>query len=178
MKTKNATVDSGKRHTLKRMIGTAGATATLVSSPSIASLNSEKNAIHFSKADRQIGSHADSGKIVINATLVSIPGTTNETLLLKNLTDKPLTVDRFEHALITFDGEAIDCGVVCDNAVIIIPANKHVMVHFSSLPIELQSTAANNAFNVQAVVTRLPEGTRVIPLNASVEGTTATLLQA
>ncbi len=159
MKTLSAMVDSGKRRTLKRLIGTAGATATLVSLPSFAKQASIK-------------------KVVIDVTLVSIPGTTNETLLLKNLTNKPLTVDQIQHAIITFDGETMDCGAVCHDTSITIPAKMDVMLHFNSLPAQGRHIASANSLNVQADVSRLPEGTRVIPLKATMQGSTATLLQA
>ena len=169
MKSKNTIVDSGKRHTLKRLIGTAGATTTIVSLPSLASLKSPKNTLYIGPSS--------GGQVDINATLISIPGTTNETLLLKNLTDKPLIVDRFQHAIVAFDGETIDCGAVCNNASITIPAKKDVMAHFSSFPVQGQPKAPSNSLNVQAVVSRLPEGTRVIPIQVTMQGTTAILLQ-
>lgn len=180
MKTNNAMVDSGKRHTLKRLIGTAGATATLATLPAFSkpNLNNEKNTLHVSQASSQLGNDIGKQEVIIDVILVSIPGTSNETLLLKNLTNKPLTVDRFEQAIVTFDGETMDCGMVCEDVSIVIPANKDVMMHFSSLPIQHQSKHSINALDVQAVVSRLPEGTRVIPLTATMQGTTAILFQA
>lgn len=183
MKTKNTMVDSGKRHTLKRLIGTAGATATMASLPTMGNANlHNKNTLSVSqgKSERFTIKNGNN-KTVIDVTLVSIPGTNNETLLLKNLTDKPLTVDRFEQAIVTFDGETMDCGAVCDGVSIVIPTDKDIMVHFSSGSIQHQSTHPVNALNaldVQAVVSRLPEGTRVIPLSATMQGTTATLIRA
>ncbi len=175
MKTKNTMVDSGKRHTLKRLIGTAGATATMASLPvnSNASLGT-----NYTRRGNQASSKMGRNKIAIEATLVSIPGTSNETLLLKNVTDKPITIDRLEQAIVTFDGETMDCGAVCNSASIVIPTDKDIMVHFSSSSIQHQSSLSTKALDVQAVVSRLPEGTRVIPLSATMQGTTATLIRA
>jgi len=169
MKARNTGIDASKRRTIKRLIGTAGASSALVAIPSLAEQTGDSTR-----------NSAGQPAISINATLVSIPGTPNETLLLKNITNKTLTINQLQHAVVTFDGESIDCGAVCDTGSIVIPANADVMVHFSSLSLEHQPTISGNGsakpLNVQALVSRLPEGTRVIPLQASIQGTTAKLI--
>jgi len=164
MKICNSVVDAGKRRTLKRLAGTAGASAAIVSLPSFASLVDAQNAETSNRA------------IALEAILVSIPGTNNETLILKNVSDQPMRITQFVDARVSFDGETIDCGSVCTNNSIDIPANMDVMLQFSSDPSDSHPNALSKPLNVQAVVNHLPEGTRVIPLKASISGTVATLL--
>jgi len=164
MKVSNIVVDANKRRTLKRLAGTAGASAALVSLPTFANL------VETQQAD------TSNNAIAIEAILVSIPGTDNETLILKNVSDQPIRISQFVDARVSFDDEIIDCGSVCKNNTIDIPANMDVMLQFNSDSSASHPNALSKPHNVQAMVNLLPEGTRVIPLKASISGSVATLL--
>jgi hypothetical protein len=160
MKDNTNQINTGRRQAIKTIASTAGAAIAITSLPSVAALPEQTSPIS------------------IDATLVSIPGTNHETLILRNLTNEPLTISQFKEASLMFDGEVIDCSAVCENETIVIPANDDIMVHFDSgLDIKKPTTGAKH-LDVQAVVSRLPEGTRVVPFRAYMHQSAAMVVSA
>ncbi|MBX2837936.1 MAG: hypothetical protein KTR35_13850 [Gammaproteobacteria bacterium] len=159
MKDKTNRVNTGRRQAIKTLAGTTAAAMTITSLPSLATTPQQASPIS------------------IEATLVSIPGTDQETLILRNLTDEPLAISQFKEAHLKFDGEIVDCSAVCKNETLVIPANDDIMVHFKSDSTSRPNTMAKH-LDVQAVVSRLPEGTRVVPFRAYMHQSAATVVPA
>ncbi len=168
MTNRHNVVDSSKRNALKLIVSSTGAASSLASMPSIANTSDPQS----------MTKHKRSQRPEIEATLVSIPGSTNETLLLKNTTTSPVTISRFVQAKVAFDNETIDISAAFNNTTLVLPAHEDVMIHFSSQATPAPQSDADAALNVQAAVSRLPEGTRVIPIRAKMNGTSAVLQHA
>jgi len=111
----------------------------------------------------------------IEGMLVSIPDVAGETLILNNKSDNDIQINRFAMSNITFDGETIDCNIACDGSAIKISAHDNVLIRFNSTSGEsVQSTASEN-LQMDEHMYRLPAGTRVVPLAASMRGNVAIL---
>jgi hypothetical protein len=102
-----------------------------------------------------------------------------KTLVLRNHSSQPVTVSKFSNGSLMFDGEVFDCNGAClERPVSLAPGDK-TLLQFDKRRLfsrALDRSALNGLpVNVQSRVTRLSEGTRVIPFSATVRGDVATL---
>ncbi len=162
MKDPKTEIDLGKRRTMKCLAGTTAAAISMTTLPVFA-LDA-----------------AGPSETTIDATLISIPGTQRETIILKNPNDQPVAISQLKDATLSFDSETIDCGAVCEGETLVIPAKQDIMVHFHSSARSAASGRKSTvpSMNVQAQVRRLPEGTRVVPFKARLHGSKAIAISA
>jgi len=84
-----------------------------------------------------------------------------------------------EHVLqgaLMFDGSIVDCNTACSTHAITIPANQEVQIQFDRREQSTLLTRIDEYRRIQSRVTRLSDGTRVIPFTATVHGNVATFL--
>jgi len=169
----NATqsLDTSKRKTLKAMGGIA-ATGALASVPGFVAANYLNDSLTGATA---VNPNAPSIAPQIDGMLVSIPNVHGETLILNNPTDKPIKIVHFHASNIAFDGEIVDCNEACSSSSITIPARDKVLIQFKPKFKKLASSYQGISLDLDDGMYRLPAGTRVVPLSASIRGNAATL---
>jgi len=99
-----------------------------------------------------------------------------KTLVLRNHSNKTIVVDQVSHGALMFDGSIVDCDAACMNQPISIPANQEVQGQFDRRQQSTLLTRADEYNRIQSRVTRLGDGTRVIPFVASMHGGVATII--
>jgi len=99
-----------------------------------------------------------------------------KTLVLRNNSNQAIQIDQVDQGAFMFDGSVVNCNAACVSSTITIPAQQEIQVQFNK---RQQFSLANkvNEFNrIQSRVTRLGDGTRVIPFSATVSGNIATIV--
>lgn len=168
------TVDLEKRKTL---IGASGiAVGGLLATspwwaPASAAVTSPQNAV------ASTAGHPSIAPIIadVQISLISIPKADHASLKLVNLTDRPIIIEQFRANNVVFDGESIDCNLACAQNSLVLPAQGDELLQFSHQPTsELNVTTEatlektlGEYLLVDDLVYRLPAGTRVINLLAS-----------
>jgi len=123
----------------------------------------------FSKALSVQISPELSGKLICN---ISNPV---KTLVLHNHSNKTMVIEHVLEGALMFDGSIVDCNTACLTNAITIPANQEVQVQFDRREQSLL-TRVDEFRRIQSRVTRLRDGTRVIPFTAAVNGNVATVI--
>jgi len=108
-----------------------------------------------------------SGKLVCN---ISNPV---KTLVLRNHTDQTMVIEHLLQSALMFDGSIVDCNTACLNNSITIPAKQEVQVQFDRREQSTLLTKVEEYRRIQSRVTRLEDGTRVIPFTATMYGNIA-----
>lgn len=98
-----------------------------------------------------------------------------KTLVLHNHSDQAVVIDRLAQSALMYDGNVVDCNTACLTKPITIPANKIVEVQFDKRKQVAVTRQMEDYRRIQSQVTRLSDGTRVIPFVANVKGRIATL---
>jgi len=98
-----------------------------------------------------------------------------KTLVLHNHSDQTVVIDHLEQSAFMFDGSIVDCNTACLTRSITIPANQEVRVQFDRRKQVALTHRLEEYRRIQSRVTRLQDGTRVIPFAARVDGNVATL---
>ncbi len=160
-------VDSSKRNTLKGM--------AMVTASGVLPLSGAAMANAIWPADV-----SDTTALLpaeIDMKIVSIPDRVGESLLLRNLTDKDISISQFESGRVIFQGDVVDCNDACTQGELFIPANREVLVQFE--PRFAKNIDLPNAYLAANSSTyTLPEGTRVVKLMAHMQGKSARLSAA
>lgn len=111
-----------------------------------------------------------SGKLICN---ISNPV---KTLTLRNHSNQTMVVNQVLHGAFMFDGSVVDCNAACLSKVITIPPNQEIQVQFNKRQ-QFSLTHKITEFNrIQSRVTRLSDGTRVIPFSATLHGNVASIV--
>lgn len=108
-----------------------------------------------------------SGKLVCN---ISDPV---KTLVLRNHSNQTLVIDRLSKSALMFDGSIVDCNNAFVNKPVSIPAYQEVEIRFAKRHPRALFHAIEDYQRVQSRVSRLANGTRVIPFTANVQGSSA-----
>lgn len=124
----------------------------------------------FGKALSSSSESALSGKLVCN---ISDPV---KTLVLRNHSDQAIVLDQLSQGALMFDGTVVDCNAACMTKSVTIPANQEVQVQFDKRQQFASNHKVDDFRRMQSRVTRLSDGTRVIPFTATVRGGVATLI--
>lgn len=111
----------------------------------------------------------------IEVTLVSMPDNLGNTLVLRNLTDKDISIHAFHSGKLLFDGDVIDCNDACVNNDILVPATQKVFVRFKPVFAKNLDLPQSNYLAIKTGIRLLPEGTRVVSLNTHMHASTAFL---
>ncbi len=112
----------------------------------------------------------------LSGSLISKIADPVKTLMLRNHTDKAIFVEELAQSALMFDGGIVDCNVACSGKSIVIPANQIVYVQFDRRLRNSAAIGVEEYRRVQSRVTRLSEGTRVIPFTATMNGNIATFV--
>lgn len=99
-----------------------------------------------------------------------------KTLVLRNHSDKALVVDQLSKSALMFDGSIVDCNNAFFAKPVSIPANQSVEIRFAKRHPRAVVHGIEDYQRVQSRVTRLSDGTRVIPFTATVRGSSATFV--
>lgn len=169
------TVDQQRRRTLKGM-GTLGASGLIAGMPAVSAASAL-----FKTPSTGTAGVAQSVPIDIEATLISSPDVLEDTLILRNLTGKEITVTRFHAGRVVFDGGIVDCNDACETSSITVPVGREVSVQItprtSAFNKSSLASPAGDYLDVHAQLERLPNGTRVVPMAARMRGGAAVLTQ-
>jgi len=112
----------------------------------------------------------------VSGRLVSNIADPVKTLFLSNHSDKAIVIEHVSQGAFMFDGEIVDCNAACVGNTLTIPANQEVEVKFERRKQFNQLTKAEDFRRFQSRVTRLHDGTRVIPFTAKVRGKVASIV--
>lgn len=124
----------------------------------------------FSKALSVQISPELSGKLICN---ISNPV---KTLVLHNHSNQTMVIEHVLEGALMFDGSIVDCNTACLTNSITIPANQEVQVQFDRREQSTLLTKVHEYRRFQSRVTRLSDGTRVIPFTATVNGNVVTVI--
>lgn len=123
-----------------------------------------------------IGSSSDTVKsLKISGTVVSKVNDPIKTLVLKNHSDQFVTISSFDNGGLLFDSELVDCNSACIGKPLLLRAGEEKLIQFD---FRKKSTASSNNLawiNMQSKVTRLHEGTRVVPIAGTITSGVATI---
>lgn len=108
-----------------------------------------------------------SGKLVCNIS------DTVKTLVLRNDSDQTVVVDHFSNSALMFDGGIVDCNNAFIDQTVAIPPNQEVGIRFAKRHPRALVHRVEDYQRVQSRVTRLSDGTRVIPFTATVHRSSA-----
>lgn len=99
-----------------------------------------------------------------------------KTLVLRNHSNQPIVIDQFSKSACMFDGSIVDCNNAFLTQPVAIPANQEVEIRFNRRHPRAIAHRIEDYQRVQSRVTRLSDGTRVIPFKATVQGRSATFV--
>jgi len=99
-----------------------------------------------------------------------------KTLVIHNPTDNPVEIAQLANSALMFDGSIVDCN----NALVIrnvtVPAKEEVSIRFPQRHPQALKHDVQDYQRVQSRVTRLSDGTRVIPFETTVRDRVATFV--
>lgn len=98
-----------------------------------------------------------------------------KTLVLRNHSDQTMVIDNLSQSAFMFDGSIVDCNTAFLNRSIKIPANKAIHIQFDKRQQYCLTHRADEFQRIQSRVTRLSDGTRIIPFVGTLHGGTVTL---
>jgi hypothetical protein len=98
-----------------------------------------------------------------------------KTLVLRNHSDQTMVIDQLAQGAFMYDGNVVDCNAACLSKSITIKSNQEVKLRFDSRQQAALEHAIHDYRRIQARVTRLNDGTRVIPFAATLSGNIATI---
>lgn len=112
----------------------------------------------------------------LSGKLVCSIGNPVKTLILENHSNKTIVIEHVLKGALMFDGSIVDCNTACLTNAITIPASQQVQVQFDRREQSTLLTRVDEFRRIQSRVTRLGDGTRVIPFTAIVNGNVATMI--
>lgn len=98
-----------------------------------------------------------------------------KTLKLRNHSNKKMVIDQLDKSAFMYDGNIVDCNVACSSKPITILPNQEIEIQFDKRDQQVVKHSADEFRRVQNRITRLNDGTRVIPFTASLKGSIATV---
>ena len=101
-----------------------------------------------------------------------------KTLILRNNSAKPITIDQFANGGLMFDGEVFDCNGACIQGPVTLSSKKEILVQFDRR-YQLDHSQKSGVFlNVQPNVQRMSAGTRVVEISGTANDGVVTLMPA
>jgi len=98
-----------------------------------------------------------------------------KTLVLRNISNQTIAINRIDQSAFMFDGSIVDCNTACQSEAIKIPANKEIQIQFDRRQ-QAALTHVDEFQRVQSRVTRRGDGTRVIPFVATLHDGVASII--
>jgi len=99
-----------------------------------------------------------------------------KTLILRNNSDKPITISQFSNGGLMFDGEVLDCNGACLDGSVTVSSHKEILVQFDKRYLSEHATESMNFLNVQSRVQRMSAGTRVVEISGTARNGVVTLV--
>lgn len=161
-------LDPEKRRTLKGLTGLS--LTGLATSLPIAGGAFAGNAVGQAVGKASAGTAPD-----LAVTLVSSPDVVEDTLMLRNLSNKPITLEKFHANRLVFDGDIVDCNDACAAGNITIPARSESAIQISPQTAQALNSAAGEYLDADHRTDKLPNGTRVVTVFAHMRGRAAVL---
>ncbi len=112
---------------------------------------------------------------VVSGKVVSKVDEPVKSMLLHNHSAQTVEIERFANGGVMFDGETVDCNGACVDQRLTLAPGEEKLIQFDKRALFSRSDRAGTALNMQSEVTRLHEGTRVVPFTAVVSNGVATL---
>lgn len=162
-------VDLDKRRTLLCMTAVA-AGGILASTPLMS-----RAASSFSESVSKDSAQRLTPPAELDVYLISMPGFKRETLRLINRTDHAIAIHNFRASKLVFDGEIVDCNDACIKSAIELPAGTDRLVQFQHTDNDILMSVSGEYMDVDQQIERLSAGTRVIYLQAFMDGNAAVL---
>ncbi len=114
-------------------------------------------------------------RITLSGIAISKLDSPVKSLILRNHSKQQLVISHFSNGALMFDGEILDCGGVCVEKSLTIPAGEETEIRFDKRKLFNSSKTSETIINVIADVQRLNDGTRVVPFHGVVEKGVVTL---
>lgn len=99
-----------------------------------------------------------------------------KTLVLTNHSNQAVVIDQLSKSALMFDGHIVDCNTACLTQSITIPANQEVQIQFDKRQQISSAHRVEDYRRIQSRVTRLSDGTRVIPFAIELNENVATFV--
>jgi len=87
-----------------------------------------------------------------------------------------VVIDQLSKSALMFDGHIVDCNTACLTQSITIPANQEVQIQFDKRQQISSAHRVEDYRRIQSRVTRLSDGTRVIPFAIELNENVATFV--
>lgn len=113
---------------------------------------------------------------VLSGELICSISNPVKTLVLRNHSDKALVVNKIEHGAFMYDGGIVDCNAACLSDTITIQPNAEKKIQFRKQQQSSLTRKVEEFNRIQSRVTRLADGTRVIPFSATLNANVATIV--
>jgi len=118
----------------------------------------------------------ENGETALSGKLICSISDPIKTLVLSNHTGKTMVIENVAQGAFMYDGSIVDCNTACLSSSITISPNQQVEVQFDKRKQLVLTHRADEFRRIQSRVTRLNDGTRIIPFSARVNGTIATIV--
>lgn len=92
-----------------------------------------------------------------------------KSVILKNNTPNAVTISHFDNGSVIFDGEFVDCNGLCENGSVTLASGDEKLFQFDKREFFKSNSRAKSWVNLQANVTRMSEGTRVVDIAGKVK---------
>ncbi len=104
----------------------------------------------------------------LEITIVSSPDVAENSLIVKNISEHIVVINSFHVGDVIFDGDTIDCNEICtDQPVLLLPDQERVF-WIDQLNAKSRSTLSVEPLDAQSATEYLPQGTRIVTLNAQI----------
>lgn len=113
---------------------------------------------------------------VLSGKLISKIANPVNTLVLHNHSDQTMVIDQLLQSAFMFDGGIVDCNVACLDKPIVIVPNQETVIRFDRRKQCCLTHGADEFQRIQSRVTRLSDGTRVVPFTGTLHGNVVTLV--
>jgi len=122
------------------------------------------------------GSMLDDSSPALTGKLICKISDPIKTLVLRNNTSQTMVIEQVSDGALMFDGSIVDCNAACLNKPISISPHQEVHVKFDKRRQFSLAHKIEDFQRIQSRVTRLSDGTRVIPFSAKLQGRVATVV--
>lgn len=119
---------------------------------------------------------SNNSELALSGKLISKIAHPVKTLILRNHSDTTMVIDHLSQGAFMFDGGIVDCNVACLNKSIEIPANQEIVIQFDRRLQNCLTHKVEEFSRIQSRVTRLSDGTRVVPFSGTLNRGVATLV--
>ena len=150
-------IDSQKRKTLA-IFGRVGTVATFASVSSITAASVLASDTNLSSASTQ----------ELEITLISSPDVVENSLIVKNVSNNPVNINKFHVGNIVFDGDAVDCNEICTDQTLSLQPDQERVFWVNVIDTHSTNMSTTEYLDAQSNTSYLPQGTRVVTFYAKI----------